>query len=184
MMACMYDGRWHIYGNQDKLGSHIPLPSDLLVLSHLCRVCVCNVCLCSMGMCGVHEGQKTAPDTLELEWGIVIRHHVGTGNQTPVLYKSKYLCWARHFSTPISCFIRISLAVCVFKASWSISSTGFSCLHFPTHHSNPGVIDACHHVQVLRIPGIWIRVTRLIWQAQLYTNPSPIPFLLWQGLTM
>lgn len=127
----------------------------------MCVFCL-HVCLCSMCMCGVHEGQKMAPDTLELEWGIT--HHVGTGNQVlgiePRSSARASALTEPDILTPTPCFTRVSPAVCVPQASRPQVPQDFpvsTSLHLPTHHRSPGVSDTHHHVQVSGIPGICIK---------------------------
>jgi hypothetical protein len=46
-----------------------------------------NICLCTKHMPDTHKGQKRALDTLGLKLQMVVNHHVGKGNQIPVLWK-------------------------------------------------------------------------------------------------
>lgn len=159
--------------------------------------CVCvfclHVCLCSMCMCGAHEGQKMAPDTLELERGIT--HHVGPGEQVlgikarSVLCKSKCSRWARQRPAPTPCLTRVSLAVCVPQASQPQVPQDFPVSTSSPLANSPQESWGFRHTSPcsgVRNPRdlYQVQVTRLVQQAHIYTNPSPVPFLLWQHLTM
>lgn len=55
-------------------------------------LCVWVLCLfeCAPYACSAHGDQKRASDPPELELHMVLSHHVGAGNETLVLWKSRW----------------------------------------------------------------------------------------------
>lgn len=73
-------------------------------LMHIFVICVMHVCMMHVRMyiwttciLDAHEGQKRVLDVLELELWMAVSHHVGSGNQTPVL------CMSSQHSQLLSC---------------------------------------------------------------------------------